>query len=615
MAKTKRGKAPPTAKSKNLEPQRPSEHKKLWLIAGILVVINVMAYFPVSTYGFVNYDDATYISNNPDVTRGLTFDGLVWAFTTGRASNWHPVTWLSHMTDVQLFGVNAGAHHVVNLVLHIANTLLLFWFFQRATGQLGPSAFVAALFAVHPLHVESVVWLAERKDLLSTLFWTVALCAYVSYVRNPRFSAYLAVFVALALGLMAKPMLVTMPFLMLLLDYWPLQRLRLSADSNLLTLVREKVPFFILVAASSIVTFLVQKAGGAMGTPGPLANRIANAFVGYLTYVWKAIWPVNLAVLYPLHDAPIWWPAAVLALVGLSILSIWLGRNRPYIPVGWFWYIGTLVPVIGVVQVGRQAIADRYTYVPLIGLFLIVAFARAEYVCINRSRRLAAAGVGALLIILCMWGTRAQLQYWQTSEALWTHTLNVTRDNSLAHNDLGTALEQSGKVDEALLHYAEATRIEPEYASAHFNLAAALLKSGKTNRANEASVHLTEALRIQPDFAEAHNTLGVYLLNQGKGEEAIRHLREAVRLKPDFPLAHNNLAGAFATVGRIDEAIAEYGEALRWDPTFLQASDNLGILLMQRGKTSEAIGRFRESLRINPRDSAALRWLANLKAQ
>jgi protein O-mannosyl-transferase len=253
--------------------------------------------------------------------------------------------------------------------------------------------------------------------------------------------------------------------------------------------------------------------------------------------------------------------------------------------------------------------------VPLIGLFLVVAFAAAEYVGINRSRRLAAAGVGALLIILCMWGTRAQLQYWQTSEALWTHTLNVTRDNSLAHNDLGTALEQSGKVDEAIVHYAEATRIEPEYASAHFNLAAALLKSGKTNRANEASVHLTEALRIQPDFAEAHNTLGVYLLNQGKGEEAIRHLREAVRLRPDFPLAHNNLAGAFATLGRIDEAIAEYGEALRWDPTFLQASDNLGILLMQRGKTSEAINRFRESLRINPRDSAAQRWLANLKAQ
>jgi tetratricopeptide (TPR) repeat protein len=410
-------------------------------------------------------------------------------------------------------------------------------------------------------------------------------------------------------------MLVTAPFLLLLLDYWPLQRMRLSVNSNLLLLVREKVPFFILVAASSVVTFAVQKAGGAMGTPDALANRIANAFVGYLTYLWKAIWPVNLAVLYPLRGAPNWWPGAALALVGLSILSIWLGRNRPYIPVGWFWYIGTLVPVIGVVQVGRQAVADRYTYVPLIGLFLIVAFATAEYVRADASRRLLAAGIGGLAILLCMWGTRTQLQYWQSSEMLWTHTLSVTRDNSLAHNDLGTALELAGKVDEAIVHYAEAARIEPEYASAHYNLAAALLKSGKTNRANEASAHLSEALRIQPDFAEAHNTFGVYLLNQDKADEAIRHLREAVRLKPDFPLAHNNLAGALARVGRIDEAIAEYGEALRWDPTYLQASDNLGVLLMQRGKTSEAIGRFRESLRINPQDSIALRWLGSLKVQ
>jgi len=588
---------------------------KSWWVVVVLIAINLISYAPVWHYPFVNYDDPEYVSANPAVTSGLTWNAVSWAFTTGHASNWHPLTWLSHMADVEVFGLNAAPHHVVNFAFHVGSTLLLFWFFNRTTSALGPSAFVAALFAVHPLHVESVAWIAERKDVLSMFLGACTLCAYMRYVRRPNPKSYLLVFGLLALGLMAKPMLVTMPFLLMLLDFWPLGRLRFEPGSNWTKLVREKIPLLLLVAASSIVTYIVQKQGGSMGLePIPLATRIANACTAYFVYAWRMIWPANLAVLYPVSGTPVrWWGAAALGLVVLSVLAIWVHRTRPYITVGWFWFVGTLVPVIGIVQVGRQATADRYTYLPLIGLFLMTAFGVQDLVASSQGGKLGRLIAATMAIAMCMYGTQTQLQYWSNSLALWQHTIDVTSDNALAHNNFGTALEDAGEIDKAISHYSDAARIEPMYAEAHYNLAKTILKSGKLARAAEADAHLAIALSIKPSFAEAHSALGTHLLAQGKIDEAISQLSQAIRLKPEYAVAHNSLASAFAGQGRIDEAIAEFLKAVYLDPGYVQAHNNAGILLARQGKTSEAIAQFSEALRINSDNPIAQEWLKNLK--
>jgi len=587
---------------------------QLWWAVVLLVGINFV-YAPVRHYGFVNYDDPQYIAENPHVTGGLSASAARWAFTTGYQANWHPLTWLSHMADVQFFGVNPGAHHVINLVFHIASTLLLFSALWRMTGATRRSTFVAALFAVHPLHVESVAWLAERKDVLSTFFWMLVLSAYVGYVRQPRSARYIAVVLLFAVGLMTKPMLVTLPFVLLLLDFWPLGRLSSLSQSTIWRLVREKIPLLALTAISSAVTFMVQQRGGAMAAVEivPVYNRIANACIAYVVYAAKMLWPARLAVLYPVApEASKWWPIAALGLLAFSVLCLRWARRFPYLAVGWFWYVGTLVPVIGLVQVGRQAMADRYTYVPLVGLFLIIAFALHEALCSMRAAKYWFASAGAVSLAICVWLTNAQLALWRDSTTLWEHTLSVTADNSLAHFNLGAELERQGKIPEAISHYLEALRIEPEYADAHCNLASALIKSSIPDRLQQSRIHLTEAIRINPAFAEAYNVSGVNYMLQGQWNEAAGQFSEAARLSPDFALAHNNLGSALGTQGRLEEAISEYREAVRIDRNYAEAHENLGILLAKIGKTAEARTELAEALRLNPERSAAREWLETL---
>jgi protein O-mannosyl-transferase len=572
-----------------------------------LIAVNLIVYASVRHHDFVNFDDDDYVTANPVVLRGLTWHGVAWAFTTEHAVNWHPLTWLSHMLDVQLYGLDAGAHHLTNLLFHIGNTLLLFGLLHRMTGALGRSAFVAGLFAVHPLHVESVAWVAERKDVLSTLFWMLTLWAYIEYVKRPdlRQSSrrrYAAVLLFFALGLMAKQMLVTLPLVLLLLDFWPLGRVGIGPNpaggwapardgwATAGRLVWEKLPLLALAAASSIATFVIHQRGGAVIILSaiPLQLRIENALVSYVVYIGKMLWPAGLAVLYPYPQSLSAWSVAVafVTLTGISVAVIWAAPRRPYLPVGWFWYLGTLVPVIGLIQVGDQAIADRYTYIPLIGLFIIVAWGAPDLLVRWPLRRvvlpkIALPAAACLVILACAITARGQLEYWEDSTTLWTHTLAVTTRNNIAHNNLGATLADQGKTDEAIAHYSEALRIKSDYADAHNNLGVALADQGKLD---EAIAHYSEALRIKPGYSDAHSNLGIALADQGNLDEAIAQFTEALRINPDSAKAHNNLGVALASQGKLDEAIAQFTEALQVKPDYADARNNLELALARRGK-------------------------------
>ena len=572
-------------------------------------------FWPVRNSEFINFDDDAYVYDNPQVKAGLTLKGVIWAFTTTHMGNRHPLTWLSHMLDCEFYGLNPGAHHLTSLLFHIANTLLLFWVLKRMTGRLWPSSFVAALFALHPLHVESVAWVAERKDVLSTFFWMLTLWTYVRYTERPGLNRYLLVILFFVLGLLSKPMLVTLPFVLLLLDYWPLGRFSFgrggvnppnpkpsrgrNQGSFPLHLVLEKVPFFVLSAISSVLTFFAQ--GRAVGSLQryPLETRIGNALVSYLTYIGKMIWPHPLAVFYP-HPGmlPIWQVAgAGLLLVCGSILVVRAAGKYPYFLVGWLWYLGTLVPVIGLVQVGSQGMADRYTYVPLIGLFIMVAMGVPDALKAWRHRKIALIVSAGLVLSFFITVARLQVYRWQTSTILFEHTLAVTANNFLIHNNLGTFLEKQGKIQEAAAHYTQALRIKPNYAEAHNNLGNFLDKEGKIE---EAAAHYTEALRIKPNYAEAHNNLGLLLARQGKLEEASAHYTQALRIKPNYAEAHNDLGNLLAKEGKLEEASAHYTQALRIKPDYAEAHNNLGVLLAKEGKIEEASAHYTQALRIKP---------------
>jgi protein O-mannosyl-transferase len=592
-----------------------------------LLALNWIVFGAVRHYEFVVWDDPQYVSANRQVLAGLTWPGVRWAFTAPYFYNWHPLTWLSHMVDVQIYGTYAGGHHLTSLLLHMANTILLFGLLYRMTAAMGRSGFVAALFAVHPLHVESVAWVAERKDVLSALFWMVTMWAYLRYVRRPRLGSYLPVVVVFALGLLAKPMLVTLPFTLLLMDVWPLQRLSLwpaaagrsepasAGDRRAVAarLVREKLFLFGLSLASSTVTFIVQQQGGAVSRLDqlPLSIRVANAAVSYATYIVKMLWPTRLAALYPYALSLPGWSVAgsILGLLAISVVVLWAARRRPYLAVGWLWYLGTLVPVIGLVQVGSQARADRYTYLPFIGLFLMVAWGIPELLVRWPHRDLALGIAASLVIGACTVSARTQVQYWQNSFALVSRALDVTTGNFHAHNYMGTFLEDQGKFDEALAHYREAVRLKPDYAEAHTNLGAVLAHEG---RDAESVAEYNEALRLKPDDAIAHTNLGLLLQSQGREDDAIAHYQEALRLKPDFAEAHNNLGSALAHQGQLDEAIAHYTEALRLRPDFINAHFNLGLALQAQGKTGEAVAQYSEALRLDPNFAPAQRALNDL---
>jgi tetratricopeptide (TPR) repeat protein len=569
--------------------------RALW--PALLLVLATLAVFgQVRHHGFVTYDDAIYVTENPRVQKGLTVDNVAWAFRSVDVSNWHPLTWLSHMLDVQLFGMDAGAHHLTSLALHTVNVLLLFLVLDNMTGARWRSAVVAALFALHPLHVESVAYVAERKDVLSTCFWMLTLWAYARYVGRPSFARYCAVFLFLAAGLMAKPMLVTLPFVLLLLDFWPLER-RLPVAR----LVAEKLPLVALAALASAVTYAAQKGGGSVAPleTMSLGVRTANALLAYATYIRKTFWPVDLACFYPYPRAFDPWrvggAGVLLALISLAVVR--LGRRHPYLPVGWFWYVGTLVPVIGLVQVGAQAMADHYTYVPLIGLFIMLVWGADDLLAPWRHRRAALASAGAVVLSACLVTTWLQVARWRSSVTLFEHALAVTADNYLAHNNLGLALQREGKLEQAVAQYSEALRIAPDYADARYNLGVALDKQG---RAAEAAAQYSEVLRLVPDHPQAHNNLGNLLSREGDLDAAITHFEAALRALPDYVDAHVNLGAALRQRGEIDRAIAHYGEALRIRPEQAEAHYNLANVLAARGELEQAIVHYGEALRIKP---------------
>jgi len=524
------------------------------LICLILVILTVAVFRQLPSFDFINLDDNIYVTENTHVRSGLTIENIRWSFETTYANFWHPLTWLSHMLDCRLFGLNPGMHHFSALLLHILNTLLLFTVFNRMTGKQMQSAVVAVLFAVHPLHVESVAWISERKDVLSTLFWLLTMYAYACYVEVPKTGRYIAVLLLYIMGLMAKPMLVTLPFVLLLMDFWPLNRFRpFPADEknsqsspgiSVQRLIFEKVPFFVIAVLFSIICVIAQ--GKAVQTLDnlPLSLRLSNVFISYSQYLSKTIWPSHLSVFYPYPESyPVWQVSgAVLLLVSVSVIMICTARKYPYLAVGWLWFIGTLVPVSGLVQVGAHAMADRYTYVPLIGLFIIVAWGgRDLFIKKYHLNKKLSVGLFCTLLAALMVCSFLQVSHWRNSISLFSHAIEVTDNNWLAYNNIGTALSRIGKIKEAMKNYSIVLRIKPDHFITYNNLGLLLAKK---NRVQEAVNHFNKAVRLKPDYAEAYNNLGVAMAKQGKFKQAIEHFQKALDLKPDYTKARIHLKNA-----------------------------------------------------------------------
>jgi tetratricopeptide (TPR) repeat protein len=548
-------------------------------LAALLAIATFLVYAPVATHPFLHYDDNLYVTENARVQAGITREGVAWAFTTGHAANWHPLTWLSHMLDCQLFGLDPARHHLENAALHAAAAGLTLLVLVSMTGALWPSAFVAATFALHPLHVESVAWAAERKDVLSGLFWMLTLAAYVSYARRGGKTRYSLALAAFAAGLLCKPMLVTMPFVLLLVDFWPLGRLRLGGKRGAAPpqsrVWLEKVPFLALSAASSAITVVAQRRGGAMSSlqAVPLADRVGNAALAYVAYIKKTVWPSDLAIFYPKITSPGWEIAvAVLAILAATAATVALARRKPYLPVGWLWFLGTLVPMIGLVQVGMQSMADRYVYVPLIGLTIIVAWGLPDALGRWRGSRAALAVAACAALIAMTLVTARQIAYWGNERALFQHAIDVTRENYVAHTNVGVALHVEGNLGEAMRHYREAERLRPNYEVVQYNLGLALAQQG---RPDSAEIHLREAVRLRPNYPDARNNLGILLAMQNRLPEAETQFREALRGEPFHVSANYNLGLVLAGQGRTDEAIAQYEEALRLKPGYPEAKASL----------------------------------------
>ncbi len=557
------------------------------LVSLALLLAVFIAFWPATWNNFLSWDDGVYVADNPHVREGLSVPGVVWAFTSlDYAANWHPLTWLSHMLDVTLFGLNPRGHHLISIGLHAGNTVLLFLVLRGMTGAMWRSALVAALFAVHPLRVESVAWVAERKDVLSTLFGLLATAAYGRYVRKRSLRHYFTVLGLFALGLLAKPMLVTLPCVFLLLDYWPLGRVRplprsprtekggnttnspdLGRGRNEgLSLVLEKIPLFALAVVSAVIAWIAQSRGGGMEFAVPFRDRLSNAIVAYVGYLWKTVWPVHLAAYYPHPEEglPAWRVlAAVLFLTAVTALVLWQRRRRPYLVTGWFWYLGTLVPVIGLVQVGEQAMADRYTYMPLIGIIILAAWSVPASILVGPWQRHAAIGAGALLLAGLMTLTWLQISHWRNDLALWEHAVAVTRGNWRAHNNLGAIYFRLGRDDEASDQYKEALRLQPGYAEAYNNLGVLSIKSGKLQ---EAQDYFRKAIQAKPEYEGAYSNLGWVFFRQGKLGEALEYFQEAVRRKADSAYAHFGVGRVLQRTGRLEEAMQEYRIVLRLNP-------------------------------------------------
>jgi protein O-mannosyl-transferase len=583
-------------------------------ICGFLALAVLVVFAQTLQHGFVNFDDDLYVYANRHVMRGLAPDAVAWAFTHTYAVNWHPLTWISHMLDVELYGLDPGGHHLTSVVLHGAVVIVLFLFLREATGAVWPSAFVAAVFAVHPLRAESVAWIAERKDVLCGLFFVLTLTAYVRYARNPSsWRAYIAVVTLFGLGLMCKPMLMTLPVVLLLLDYWPLRRL--TGAPQLGQLVLEKGPLLALAVASCAITLVGTKPTIRSFEEVPLALRLENAAVSYVAYLGQMVYPVGLAPFYPYSAAGVTPFRVVGALILLAIVSgaaFAVRRERPYVLVGWLWYLVMLLPVIGIVQVGAQARADRYTYLPQIGVYLVLAWAVAE-ACRSSRRQAGMLGiVGAGIVATFMACAHEQVSHWRNSETLWRHTLAWNDDNSVAHNNLGATLLDEGRVDEAIGHFRRALQINPRNAFAYNNLGAALIRTG---RPDEAVGPFTTALEIDPQYADAYNGLGNALLETNRVGDAAARYRKALDLDPEHAEAHNGLGNAFLRAGRVDDAIAQYDATLALDPRHVDAYNGIGNALLRSGRVDDAIAQYARALAIDPRHVLSQNGIATALVQ
>ena len=586
-----------------------------------LTVVTLAIYAQVIGHQFITLDDPTYIQENSMVNHGLTRAGLAWAFTTFHVANWHPLTWISHMVDCQLFGMNAGGHLLVNALIHAANTLLVFWFLLRTTHARWPSALVAALFALHPLHVESVAWASERKDTLSTFFGLLSLIAYVRYVEAPSSIRYVWTAITLALGLLAKPMLVTWPFVMLLLDYWPLGRWQSAKskaqEKKLIKLILEKIPLFILVAASAVITLIAQSRGGAVRTLAhePLALRLSNTLVSYAKYLLLTFWPNDLAVYYPLAPGGIpGWQivGAAFLLIGITAFCFLQRKIRPYLIVGWLWFLGTLVPVIGLVQVGGQTMADRYFYIPSIGLFVALVFGLADLVKSWRVAPSLCGGISAAALLILATLTNVQIQRWHDSFTLFEHTLSVTPPNLRIEHNLGVALGASNRFDEAATHFEKALQIDPNF---YDGLVAMSVTRSHQGRMPEAIEYFQAAIRLQPDTPKAHVQLAHALWEQNRDQEALEEMRRALQSAPGDADIRGDFGLALAMVGRLPEAIAQLHEALRLNPNSAENHNNLGLALLASGKARESIPEFEAALRLKPELKGAADNLRRAQAQ
>jgi Tfp pilus assembly protein PilF len=600
---------PGPAESKAAIPVHEHDRAREWCVYVLLFLATVVVYSQVRHFDFVNFDDPEYIGENNHVRAGLTWNGAVWAFTSYEAANWFPLTWLSHMAAFQMFGLRSGWHHLTNVLFHALGSLLLLATLKRMTGALWRSALVAFLFALHPLHVESVAWIAERKDVLCGFFWFLTLWCYARYAQQPGVGRYLLVLLGFCGGLMSKPMIVTLPFVLLLLDLWPLRR------ANRLAILWEKLPLAALAAGASLATYVAQQQGHAVRLLSslPAGLRVANALTTYIVYIARMFWPAKLAVYYPYsHNLPVWRAvAAGAALAGITVLAVRWFRRYPYLAVGWLWYLGTLVPVIGLVQVGGQSSADRYTYVPMVGIAIMLSWGAADLLKRYPRARTVAVVSAVAACSACSVLTWLQLRYWANTGLLFEHAVEVTTDNHIAHNNLAAYYLTQERNEEAWGHVIEALRIRPNYAEAHVNLATILRRLGKMN---ESEGEYRAALSLQPDNVEAHSGYGALLLGQGRVNEALREFEEVVELRPEFANGHYDLGRMFATLGRRDEAMAQFSEAIRLRPDHAEAHHSLGVALVSRGRLNEAIAEFGAEAQLKPTDASVHNNLGMLLA-
>jgi tetratricopeptide (TPR) repeat protein len=623
--------------------QRSSSSRGITIgICLFLATISLVVFGQAIRYDFVNFDDDLYVYNTPAIQSGLTTKAIASAFISPHAGNWHPLTTISHMLDCQLYGLNAGGHHATNIILHTIAVLLLFRVLRQMTGAVWKSAIVAALFAIHPLHVESVAWVSERKDVLSAVFFMLTLCAYVGYVRAPSIGRYLIVAVMFAFGLMSKSMLVTTPVILLLLDYWPLERFRGPAFANqpspkapvrqavVGNLLIEKIPLLVLSAGACVITFILQKRATGAIPPLPLLWRMENAVASYLSYIWKTLWPTGLAVFYPHPNStlPIW--EVILAiglLLAITVAAIIFRSKRPYLVTGWFWYLGMLVPVIGLVQVGEQGHADRYTYLPHIGLFLFAVWLGADVTAGRQSRSRLAVATAIVIIVALAWTAVIQASYWRNSETLWTHAIAVTSDNDVAHNNLGYLCADRGELDKAILHFATASRSRSRKLDTHYNAGSAFVQMNladalaRKGQSDEAMVHYEEAIKLQPNYADAYYNRGNVLFAKGRIDEAIADWEKTLQLQPNDADAHTGLGNALLRKGSLHEAIAHYEKALALAPEDPHSRNNVAWVLATASDASirdgtRAVGFAQEAVQLSGgREPRFLRTLAAAYAE